>query len=213
MIMTEVSVKDWRQATKHLCKVEPRFVPLVQAHGLPEMAPARNLFASLGRAIVYQQLSGKAAATIMGRVQTALGSPKTFPRPEAFLAAPMELLRAAGLSQAKALALKDLSAHVDDGRLELRKIRHAPHAELVTALTAVRGIGPWSVDMFAMFALARPDVFAVGDLGVQKGLQRFLNLRQLPTPAVMAQKSASWAPWRSAASWYMWRVLETPPLR
>lgn len=207
----ETAVTDWRAAARHLCKVEPRFAPLVKAHGLPTMAPARDLYASLGRAIVYQQLSGKAAATIMGRVQAALGAPGRFPRPEAFLAAPMELLRGAGLSQAKALALRDLAAHVFEGRLDLRKARRLPHGELVAALTAVRGIGPWSADMFAMFALARPDVFAVGDLGIRKGLQRFLGLRQMPAPAAMERHSAPWAPWRSAAGWYMWRVVETLP--
>lgn len=202
-------VKDWKPAIRHLCKVEPRFAPLVTQHGLPTMAPARDLYGSLGRAIVYQQLSGKAAATILGRVQAALGSPKSFPKASVLVRAEMPVLRGAGLSQAKALALLDLAARVEDGRLDLRKARRLPHAGLIETLTAVRGIGPWSADMFAMFALARPDVFAYGDLGVKKGLQKFLGLRQLPTESVMARHSAAWAPWRSAAGWYMWRVLES----
>ena len=112
MIATEAAVKDWKPAIRHLCKVEPRFAPLVKQHGLPTMAPARDLYGSLGRAIVYQQLSGKAAATILGRVQAALGSPKTFPKASVLVRAEMPVLRGAGLSQAKALALLDLAARV-----------------------------------------------------------------------------------------------------
>ena len=157
-----------------------------------------------------QQLSGAAAATIWGRFLALYGdkSIDTFPAAAVVLATPDAKLRAAGLSGAKTLAVKDLARHVIDKRLEPAKLPHATDDEVAAMLLPVRGIGPWSVDMFLMFALARPDVLPVGDLGIRKGMQRHFKLRKLPEADKMRKLAEPWRPYRTAASWYMWRLLE-----
>jgi DNA-3-methyladenine glycosylase II len=163
---------------------------------------------SLARAIVSQQLSGKAADTIWGRVLD-LFPERAFPAPAAILATPDARLRAAGLSGAKAAAIKDLALHVVEAKLVPARLGKMTDEEVSAVLLPVRGIGPWSVDMFLMFALARPDVLPVGDLGVRKGMQKHLRLRALPDADRMTKLAAPGRPFRSAAAWYMWRVLES----
>ena len=163
---------------------------------------------SLARAVVSQQLSGKAASTIWGRL-LALYPGAQFPQATALLATPDDALRGVGLSGAKAAALKDLARHVVDEKLVPTRLPMATDAEVAAMLLPVRGIGPWSVDMFLMFALGRPDVLPVGDLGVRKGMQRHFGLRKLPEADRMTRLAAPWRPYRSVAAWYMWRLLET----
>jgi DNA-3-methyladenine glycosylase II len=122
---------------------------------------------------------------------------------------PLERLRACGLSAAKAAALRDLAAHVADRRLRPAALWNLPDEAVAEALLPVRGIGPWSVDMFLMFALCRLDVLPVGDLGVRKGMQQHFRLRSLPEPDRMRQLARPWEPFRSVGAWYMWRVLES----
>jgi DNA-3-methyladenine glycosylase II len=198
---------DWTPAIAHLTAADPRLAPLIAQHGPPDYNPTRAPVLSLARAIVYQQLSGKAAATIWGRV-LALYPRRRFPPPRAILETPDEALRAAGLSAAKTAALKDLARHVHEKRLVPSRLPAATDEEIAAMLLPVRGIGPWSVDMFLMFSLARPDVLPVGDLGVRKGMQRHFRLRKLPEPDRMQQLAAPWRPFRSVGSWYMWRLLE-----
>lgn len=199
---------DWTPALRHLAAADPRLAPLIEAHGPPTYTQTRDPVLSLARAIVYQQLSGKAAATIWGRV-LALYPRARFPRPQAILATPDARLRAAGMSGAKAAALKDLARHVVEKRLVPSRLPAATDEEIAAMLLPVRGIGPWSVDMFLMFALARPDVLPVGDLGVRKGMQRHWKLRKLPEADRMRQLAAPWQPFRSVGAWYMWRLTET----
>jgi DNA-3-methyladenine glycosylase II len=199
---------DWTPALRHLAAADPRPAPLIERHGPPTYEPTREPVLSLARAIVYQQLSGKAAATIWGRV-LELYPRRRFPAPRAILATPDAQLRAAGMSTAKAAALKDLARHVVEKRLVPSRLPGATDEEVAAMLLPVRGIGPWSVDMFLMFSLARPDVLPVGDLGVRKGMQRHWKLRKLPEPERMRQLAAPWRPYRSVASWYMWRLVET----
>jgi DNA-3-methyladenine glycosylase II len=198
---------DWTPALDHLAKADPKLRPLIDRHGHPTLRPTRNAVQSLARAIVGQQLSPRAADTIWQRVLTIYDG--AFPRPDALLATPDETLRAAGLSGAKTAALKDLARHVVEERLVPRKLARATDAEVAAMLLPVRGIGPWSVDMFLMFALARPDVLPTGDLGVKKGMQLHFRLRKLPTPERMTELAAPWRPFRSIGSWYMWRLLES----
>ncbi len=197
---------DWATAVQHLHRVDARLRPIIAAHGLPDWKPTRNPMAALGRAIVYQQLSGAAAGTIYKRF-VALYDNK-FPKPAQLLTTDEPTLRSCGLSGAKAAALKDLAAHVSNQRLQPAKLAHLSDADVLAALLPVRGIGPWSVDMFLMFALSRPDVLPVGDLGVRKGMQKLYRLRQLPTPATMIKRAKPWQPFRSLGSWYMWRVVD-----
>jgi DNA-3-methyladenine glycosylase II len=199
---------DWAPALAHLRRVDAKLAPIIDRHGAPTIAPSPDAVHSLARAIVSQQLSGKAAATIWGRF-LALYPGGKFPRPAQILATDDAALRGAGLSGAKAAALKDLARHVVEKRLVPARLPKASDAEIAAALLPVRGIGPWSVDMFLMFALARPDVLPVGDLGIQKGMQRHFGLRKLPDAARMTKLAEPWRPFRSVAAWYMWRVLET----
>ncbi|MCX5746233.1 MAG: DNA-3-methyladenine glycosylase 2 family protein [Proteobacteria bacterium] len=199
----------WQGALDHLASVDAKLVPLIAQHGPPPMAPIAPTAAvqSLARAIVSQQLSGSAAATIWGRF-LALYPRKRFPTPAAILATDLTRLRSAGLSGAKAAAIQDLARHVADRRVVPARLATATDDEIAAMLLPVRGIGPWSVDMFLMFALARPDVLPVGDLGIKKGMQRHFRLRALPEAAKMEKLARPWRPFRTAASWYMWRTLE-----
>ena len=199
---------DWNPALLHLRSVDDKLASVIERHGSPTIEPASDALRSLARSIVYQQLSGKAAETIWGRF-VALYPGKRFPRPAAILATPDAALRAAGLSGAKAAALKDLARHVVERRLVPSRLPKASDAEVAAMLLPVRGIGPWSVDMFLMFALGRPDVLPVGDLGIRKGMQLHFRLRTLPDAAKMTRLAAPWRPYRSIAAWYMWRLLET----
>jgi DNA-3-methyladenine glycosylase II len=198
---------DWSPALRHLAEADPALAPVIDRHGPPSFVPTPDPLASLGRAIVYQQLSGKAAATIYGRFLD-LYPGKRFPRAPALLATAPEALRKAGMSAGKAASLLDLAAHVNDGRLRPGRLWDQTDEAVAAALLPVRGIGPWSVDMFLMFALCRPDVLPVGDLGVRKGMQKHFRLRKLPEADRMRQLARAWAPFRSVAAWYMWRVLE-----
>ncbi|HEU0035766.1 MAG TPA: hypothetical protein VFQ53_34375 [Kofleriaceae bacterium] len=198
---------DWTPALGHLAEADPRLRPLIEKHGAPTLAPRKDPVESLARAIVGQQLSGAAAATIWGRV-LALYPRGRFPKAQAILDTDDATLRGAGLSGAKAAALKDLARHVVDGKLVPRKLPTATDDEIAAMLLPVRGIGPWSVDMFLMFALARPDVLPVGDLGVRKGMQRHFRLRKLPEAPRMRSLAEPWRPYRSIGAWYMWRLLE-----
>jgi len=197
-------------ACRHLVQVDPALGDLIARAGQFTMrpTPSHSLFQSLVRSIVYQQLSGRAAATILGRV-TQLFAPKRFPAPRDLLEIPPERLRAAGLSTAKTAALRDLAARTLDGTVpSLARVRRMEDEEIVERLTAVRGIGRWTVEMLLIFKLGRPDVLPLGDLGVRKGFARTFGKRKLPEPTVMNRRGERWRPYRSVASWYLWRALE-----
>lgn len=181
---------------------------LIDRYGAPPLKRSRDTFGSLGRAIVYQQLSGSAAGTIYRRLLELFGNSRRFPRPPEILATTEASLRSAGLSRAKASFLHDLARHFDDGRIVPRRLHRASNEEIAAALTQVKGVGPWSVDMFLIFALNRPDVLPVGDLGIRKGMQRYFRKRSLPEAPAMRRMAEPWRPYRSVASWYMWRVAE-----
>lgn len=175
-----------------------------------QLTPTRSLFEALLRSIVYQQLHGKAAATIHGRVLIELkkhgGS-----TPEAAGRVSDDALRSAGLSRNKLLAVRDLSARCFDGTVPtLGAARKLPDDELITRLTAVRGIGPWTVHMLLLFHLGRPDVMPTGDFAIRLAFQRLYRKRSEPTPAAIIRHARCWQPYRSVASWYLWRSLDTP---
>jgi 3-methyladenine DNA glycosylase/8-oxoguanine DNA glycosylase len=195
------------EAVAHLRDADPKLARVIDAVGPCTMLPARegSHFAHLARAIVYQQLSGSAAATIHGRVEAQLGG---VVEPQAVARAADDALRAAGLSMAKTRALRDLAEQVLDGRLDLASVDAIDDAAVIDALVQVRGIGPWTAQMFLMFRLGRPDVLPVLDLGVRKGAQRMHRLRTLPDAARLERLAEPWRPWRSVASWYCWRALE-----
>lgn len=197
-------------ACRHLALADPRLGEWMDRIGpfrlRPE--PTQSLFAALARSIVYQQLTGKAAATILARVVKACGR-RAFPTPRDLLDISAERLRQAGLSAAKTAALKDLAARTLDGTIpSMARIRRMDDEEIIERLTIVRGIGRWTVEMLLIFRLGRPDVLPYTDLGVRKGFGRVFSRGALPEAAVMIRRAERWRPYRSVASWYLWRVLE-----
>ena len=199
-----------RRAVRHLKRVDPalrRVIEQVGACGL-RLRIDGHAFDHIVRAIVYQQLSGKAAATIHERVQALYGDRP--PTPAALLATPPARLRRAGLSRQKASYLKDLARHALSGAVPFDTLERLPDEAVIETLTAVRGIGVWTAQMFLMFRLGRLDVLPVLDLGIQKGMRHTYGLRRLPTPAQMERIAARWRPYRSVACWYLWRCLGVP---
>lgn len=203
--MTDSTEVMWPEATARLAR-DPSFGPLVAQVGPVRLRPPRGEpFASLVAAITYQQLAGKAALTIHGRLVDALAGDV---RPATVLAADPSAFRAAGLSAAKLRAVRDLAEKVSAGEVVLAGLEDVPDEEVRERLTRVTGIGPWTADMFLMFDLRRPDVWPVGDLGVRNGLGRVLEWETAPTPAEAELIGVGYRPWRSAAAWYCWRAVE-----
>ena len=201
---------DPELACRHLAEADPRLGALIARAGAFTMrpAPTQSLFAALVEAIVYQQLSGRAAETILGRV-VAIYRPRRFPRPQDILDTRLERLRAAGLSAAKALAVRDLAARTVDGTVpSMSRVRRMTDEEIIERLTTVRGVGRWTVEMLLLFRLGRPDVLPLGDLGVRKGFARAFNRRVMLDPLMLSRRAERWRPYRSVASWYLWRALD-----
>jgi 3-methyladenine DNA glycosylase/8-oxoguanine DNA glycosylase len=197
------------EAEEHLSKVCKRFARVVARH---EPYPTRfektkDPYRALVRAVVYQQLSGKAAGTIHGRM-LALFSDKDHPDPEDILAAAPETLRAAGLSRQKIAALKDVSQKRAEGIIpDARKLSRMSDDEVIERLTQARGVGRWTVEMYLMFTLGRPDVLPIDDLGVRKGAEKLY--RRSFTPKELGKYGERWAPFRSAAAWHLGRYIDT----
>lgn len=165
-------------------------------------------FEALAESIAYQQLSGKAAATIWGRVRALYPRRKNLD-PKLVLQTPDETLRAAGLSRSKVVALKDLAAKTIDGTVpNARALARMSDDEIIERLTQVRGIGRWTVEMLLLFDLGRLDVWPVGDYGVQKGFAKTFGKRKLPKPKQLMKAGEQWRPYRSVAAWYFWRALD-----
>ncbi len=163
------------------------------------------VFGSLVRSIVYQQLSGKAAATIFGRLLAATGQPIT---PGAILRLSFDDMRAIGLSKQKATYIQDLAAKTAAGEVVFEHFARMTNDQVLDRLTTVKGIGIWTVQMFLMFSLRRPDVLPCGDLGIRNAVQKAYGLREPATPALVEEIGERWRPYCSVASWYLWRSLE-----
>ena len=201
---------DHKKAHRHLANTDPRMAQLIARSRRYNIAPAISIrpFDALAESIAYQQLSGKAAATIFGRVRGLYPKRKTLD-PEQLLATPDETLRAAGLSRAKTAALKDLAAKTIDGTVpSSRALLRMSDDEIIARLTQVRGIGRWTVEMLLLFDLGRPDVWPVDDYGVRKGFAKTFARRKLPTPKQLMKIGEKWRPYRSVAAWYFWRALD-----
>ena len=199
-----------RKAVSHLKKTDPALGAVISRVGRCDWAgaTAHTHFGYVLRCIVYQQLSGKAAATIFSRVQAIYDG--RLPTPREILATPVKQLRAAGLSGRKAEYARELAKRVESGELPLEKLGAMPDDGVIETLVQVKGIGRWTAQMVMMFHLGRADVFPELDLGVQKGVQKLLRMRKLPSPEKTAKAGARWAPYRTVAAWYLWRSLELP---
>jgi DNA-3-methyladenine glycosylase II len=196
-----------RKPVAHLLKVDPAFAGIVAT--APDFAVhgrrQGDYFNALVRAIVYQQLAGKAAAAIHGRFLALFGGE---PTPAAVLATAEEDLRGAGLSTAKTLAIRDLALKSTDGTVPLERIEKLPDDEIVARLSAVRGIGRWTAEMFLIFQLGRQDVWPVDDLGVRRGYAVIHGLPVWPTPKELQALGEVYRPYRTAAAWYCWRTAD-----
>lgn len=190
----------------HLRQADPRLAAVIERVGACTLRPRGPIYQSLFRSVLYQQLAGNAAAAIERRVKACFGG--AVPPPDEFLSASTEALRAAGLSRQKLAYLRDLAAHFADGRLDGRRLCRLPEDDLIAAVTAVHGIGEWTAHMLLIFSLGRPDVLPVGDYGVRKGMQILYRLRELPKAEKMERVAAPWRPYRSIASWYLWRSVD-----
>ena len=191
---------------------DPRLAALIAKVGPFPIKPGRLVrpFDALAESIAYQQLSGKAAATIFGRVRALYPRRKWF-SPQLVLATPDEQFRAAGLSRSKTAAIKDLAAKTLDGTVPTRReLVRMTDEEIIERLTKVRGIGRWTVEMLLLFELGRLDVWPVADYGVQKGFAKTFGRRKLPTPKQFQKIGQKWRPYRSVAAWYFWRALDAP---
>jgi DNA-3-methyladenine glycosylase II len=195
-------------AREHLVAADPALARLVQERGPLVLTPTTDYFFTLLESIASQQLNGKAAATIVDRIR-ALVPGKQTPGAEDILALPDQALRDAGLSWSKVSYVKDLASRVASGQLDLAHISQMDDEEIIKQLVAVKGIGRWTAEMFLIFSLARPDVLAVDDYGVQVAMKRLYDLPDLPKPAQMRQLAEPWRPYRSYALLYLWRSLDT----
>jgi len=198
------------EAVQHLCRADKTLARLIKKVGPCDLKPRsrRTPFESLVRSVAYQQLNGTAAETILKRF-VALFPGKRFPAPRDVSATPDERLRSAGLSRAKVAAIKDIAAKTIAGVVpSSRAIAGMSEAEIVERLTAIRGVGPWTVEMLLIFTLGRPDVLPATDYGVRKGFALTYGWRDLPAPKELLAHGEKWRPHRSTASWYLWRSLE-----
>ena len=188
-------------------KCDPRLrdvIKRVGPCGLHAAAP-RDPFETLCVSIASQQLSTKAAATIFGRFADLF--PNRKPTPERVMTLSDEQIRATGFSRAKVTFIKDLAAHVLDGRLDLKRLKKHPDDEVMRQLIAVKGIGRWTAEIFLMFRLGRLDVLPADDLGLMNAVQRAYGLRKRPDAKKLRQMGEAWRPYRSVAAWYLWQSL------
>ena len=201
---------DYAKARRVLARRDPVMRDLMRAHGPCRLGDRQHTdpFKALVRAIVGQQLSTKAAATIFGRFE---GLFERFPRPSDVRRVSDEQLRGVGLSGQKVSYLRDLCARVEDERLRLEDLEHLHDDAIVEVLTQVKGIGRWTAEMFLIFRLQRPDVLPVGDLGIVTAVQRVYKLRTPPSPDRLRRIGEAWRPYRSVACWYLWASLDNTP--
>jgi len=197
-----------RKAINHLKKADPVMAAIIVKAGPYRVGYTDPVFQTLVRSIVYQQLHGKAALTIFNRLAEAVKvKPMT---PEAVLKLRPQKMRAVGLSKQKTLYIRELARLTRDGEIQFERLPEMEDAAIIETLTRVKGVGVWTVQMFLMFALQRPNVLPVGDLGVRAAMKKAYGLAELPKPHEMERIAEAWHPYRSVASWYLWRSLENP---
>lgn len=197
-----------RKAVNHLRRVDPVMSGVIDAVGPCRFATSPHLthFESVARSIIFQQLSGKAAGTIHGRFEALFGSER--PQPAALAALPDAALQAAGISRQKLGYLRDLASRALAGDLPIDRLHEFDDEAIIGHLTAIKGVGRWTAQMFLMFRLGRPDVLPELDLGIRKGMQQAYRLRKLPDAKRVHAIGAKWSPYRTVACWYLWRSID-----
>ncbi len=196
-----------RKAILHLKNADPLIGSIIERVGPYRMVHLEPTFETLVRSIVFQQLSGKAASTIYGRLAAAAGDPVS---PEAILRLTPEEMRALGLSKQKAAYVRDLAERTSRGEIEFAALNEMTDEEVIRTLTAVKGVGVWTVHMFLIFALRRENILPTGDLGIQHAVKRLYKMRRMPKAADIEKRAKRWHPYCSVATWYLWRSLEGP---
>jgi len=199
-----------RKAINHLKKSDPVLAAIIERIGPFRMQYGDPTFHTLAESILYQQLNGKAAETIFNRFTAVAGDPLT---PQGILKLSDAQMRAVGLSRQKTAYLRDLSEKTKAGLLEFERMTDLSEEEVITHLTQVKGVGVWTAHMFLMFTLRRPDIMPTGDYGVQAAIKKHYKKRKWPKPAVMLKIARPWVPYRSIASWYLWRSLDIKTLK
>jgi DNA-3-methyladenine glycosylase II len=203
--------EDYVRAERLLARRDPVMRDLIRAHGRCGLARSHreDPFVALVEAIVWQQLSGKAAATIYGRLLARLETAR--PTPQGILELGVDEMRSVGLSGAKTAYIRDLAAQVAGGTVHLEALQLLDDEGVIAELTKVKGIGRWTAEMFLIFRLQRPDVFPAGDLGIVNAIRRAYRLRKPPSHAKLQRLAEPWRPYRSIASWYLWQSLDVQP--
>ena len=203
---------DYARAQRVLLRRDPVLAALIRRHGPCGIGDALRVdhFSALVRAIVFQQLSTKAASTIHGRLVALLASGTV--TPQALAAVSDAQFRSVGVSRQKAMYLRDLCDKVNSGAVVLDAVDALPDEDVIATLTKVKGIGRWTAEMFLMFRLRRPDVLPLGDLGILTAVQKAYGLRKRPTPDRLQRLGEAWKPYRSIACWYLWRSLDNEPV-
>jgi DNA-3-methyladenine glycosylase II len=209
MTFRPMTADDMARARRMLMRRDPTLAPIIKKYGVCGITTGReaDVFCGLVEAIVSQQLSTRAAATIYGRLRALLPNGGT-PTPDALLVLSDDALRGVGLSRQKLSYMRDLSNKMLDGSINVAGLKAMSDDEIVAELTKIKGIGRWTVEMLLIFRLTRPDVFPAGDLGIVKAIQKTYNLRKVPDVKRLHAIAERWRPYRSVASWYLWASLE-----
>ena len=199
-------------ASKYLASVDPILVPIIAQAGIPTIIPHKNYYPALVESIVSQQLSVKAAATILKRFLD-LFPDNDFPAPGQILSKDIEELRSVGLSRQKGTYIQDLAVKVIEGTVQFEHFDNLTNDQVVKELTQIKGVGVWTVHMFLMFCMGRMDVLPTGDLGIKNGIFSLYRLKEKPTPEQMEAiaKKNNWHPYETVASWYIWHSLDNKP--
>jgi DNA-3-methyladenine glycosylase II len=191
----------------HLRSVDPILAQVIAHVGDPQIGRESDAWRALSSSIIGQQVSTHAARAIRGRF-AALENDRDFPTPQFIARADDDLLRGAGLSRNKVLSVRDLARHINDGLIQFDTFSSMSDEEVIAALVPVRGIGRWTAEMFLIFSLGREDVLAVDDLGLRNAMKKLYDLQEAPSSTRMREISEPWRPFRSIASWYLWRALD-----
>lgn len=210
--MTELaSTENFQKAADHLISNDPILASVIKNAPLPNFTPHKNYYQELVESIISQQLSVKAAATILKRFKELFSA--DFPSPEDILATDIEDLRAVGLSRQKASYIKDLASRVIDGSVQFSHLDALSNQEVIDELIQIKGVGVWTVHMFLLFCMGRLNVLPTGDLGIKNGIQKLYDLPEKPTEAGIEAIALnnSWHPYESIASWYVWHSLDNKP--
>ena len=197
----------WLPAVRHLSRVDPVLGRVIRRVGPCALAPRRDYFVVLCKAIFTQQISTAVAAVLFGRFRDLF--PQRRPTPALVLGAlrrePAEVIRRCGLSRQKAVYIQDLARHFVDNRIPTRRLARMDDEAVIEALVNVKGIGRWTAEMFLIFVLNRPDVLPVDDLGLREGVREIYGLEERPGAKLLTEMGEKWRPWRTVATWYVWR--------